>query len=131
MDDDDLQKIRQARMQELQQQQASSGGGGGGGSNGGGDKQQQEAEARKSIINQILTPEAVDRLNRIAMVKEERARDLENRFIMMARSNELRQRVTEDDLIAIINMMDKQKAEEGKVVFSRRKGGFDDDEDDW
>lgn len=65
------------------------------------------------------------------MVKEERARDLENRFIMMARSNELRQRVTEDDLIAIINMMDKQKAEESKVVFSRRKGGFDEEEDDW
>ncbi|KAH0607465.1 uncharacterized protein H6S33_002499 [Morchella sextelata] len=127
MDDDDLQKIRQARMQELQQQQQASNGGGGGGN----DKQQQEAEARKSIINQILTPEAVDRLNRIAMVKEERARDLENRFIMMARSNELRQRVTEEDLIAIINMMDKQKAEEGKVVFSRRKGGFDDEEDDW
>ncbi|KAI5846313.1 PDCD5-related protein [Morchella snyderi] len=129
MDDDDLQKIRQARMQELQQQQASSGGGGGG--SGGSDKQQQEAEARKTIINQILTPEAVDRLNRIAMVKEERARDLENRFIMMARTNELRQRVTEEDLIAIINMMDRQKADEGKVVFSRRKGSFDDEEDDF
>lgn len=63
------------------------------------------------------------------MVKESRARDLENRFIMMARSNEIRQRVTEEDLIAIINMMDEKKEKESKVVFSRRKGNWDEEDD--
>ncbi|CUS06736.1 unnamed protein product [Tuber aestivum] len=116
----DLQKIRQARMQELAQQ---------GQGEGGNDKKQQEDEARKSIISQILTPEAVDRLGRIAMVKESRARDLENRLIMMARSNQIRQRVTEEDLIALINAIDEKKTTEQKVVFSRRKGVLDDDDD--
>ncbi|RPB01451.1 DNA-binding TFAR19-related protein [Choiromyces venosus 120613-1] len=120
MDDDDLQKIRQARMQELAQQ---------GQGQGGSDKKQQEDEARKSIISQILTPEAVDRLGRIAMVKESRARHLESRLIMMARSNQIRQRVTEEDLIALINAIDEKKTTEQKVVFSRRKGAFDDDDD--
>ncbi|CAZ82253.1 unnamed protein product [Tuber melanosporum] len=120
MDDDDLQKIRQARMQELAQQ---------GQGQGGNDKKQQEDEARKSIISQILAPEAVDRLGRIAMVKESRARDLENRLIMMARSNQIRQRVTEEDLIALINAIDEKKTTEQKVVFSRRKGVLDDDDD--
>lgn len=64
------------------------------------------------------------------MVKESRARDLENRLIMMARSNQIRQRVTEEELIALINMLDEKKADESKIVFSRRKGGFDDDDDD-
>lgn len=64
------------------------------------------------------------------MVKESRARDLENRLIMMARSNQIRQRVTEEELIALINMLDEKKAEESKIVFSRRKGVIDEDDDD-
>ncbi|PWW72940.1 DNA-binding TFAR19-related protein [Tuber magnatum] len=120
MEDDDLQKIRQARVQELAQQ---------GQSQGGNNEKQQEDEARKSIISQILTPEAVDRLGRIAMVKESRARDFENRLIMMARSNQIRQRVTEEGLIDLINAIDEKKTTEQKVVFSRRKGILDDDDD--
>lgn len=64
------------------------------------------------------------------MVKESRARDLENRLIMMARSNQIRQRITDEELVALINMLDEKKADEGKIVFSRRKGVFDDDDDD-
>lgn len=87
-------------------------------------------DARKSIISQILTPEAGDRLGRIAMVKESRARDLENRLIMMARTGRIRQRMTEDDLIELMKEIDKKKDEEQKIVFSRRKGVLDDDDDD-
>jgi len=64
------------------------------------------------------------------MVKEERARDLESRLIMLARTNQLRQRVTEEELIKLIGMVDESKnKEEDKIVFSRRKGAFDDDDD--
>jgi len=126
-----LQRIRQARLQELSAQRGQQSGGGVGsigGAGGGDDKKLQEDEARKSLINQICTPEAVDRLGRIAMVKEERARDLENRLIMLARSNQLRQRVTEQELISLIGMMDEKK-DEHKIVFSRRKAVLDDDDD--
>lgn len=64
------------------------------------------------------------------MVKESRARDLENRLIMMARSNQIRQRITDGELVALINMLDEKKADESKIVFSRRKGVFDGDDDD-
>ncbi|KAK6522052.1 hypothetical protein TWF281_002621 [Arthrobotrys megalospora] len=130
MDDDDLQKIRQARLQQLQQEQ---GGSGGGQADQQGAQREAEAEARKSMLSQILTPEANDRLGRIALVKADRARDLENRLIMMARSGQIRQRITDTELRGMLESVSgaEGKKEEGKVVFRRRGGGFDDDEDDW
>ena len=86
------------------------------------------AEARKSILNQILEPEAADRLGRIRMVKEARANDVENRLIMLARSGQLRQKVSEDQLKEILNAMSERQEEE-KIVVSRRKGWDDDDDD--
>lgn len=65
------------------------------------------------------------------MVKEDRARDLEGRLLMLARSGQLRQRVTEDDLIKLIGMIDEQKKDEGKITFQRRKVALDDDDDDF
>ncbi|TGJ68197.1 hypothetical protein EYR41_007262 [Orbilia oligospora] len=130
MDDDDLQKIRQARLQQLQQEQGSSGGAQ---SDQQGAQREAETEARKSMLSQILTPEANDRLGRIALVKADRARDLENRLIMMARAGQIRQRITDTELRGMLESASgaEGKKEEGKVVFRRRGGGFDDDDDDW
>jgi programmed cell death protein 5 len=72
----------------------------------------------------------VDRLGRIAMVKEERARALETRLVMLARSGQLRERVTEEKLIEFMRMLDEQNKEDTKIVFSRRKAALDDDDDD-
>lgn len=126
MEDDDLAQIRKARLEQLKAQ-----GGGGGGSSGGGQeqKQQQESEARQSILSQILEPEAADRLGRIRLVKESRAQDVENRLIMLARSGQLRSKVTETQLKELLGAVAENKEEE-KIVVSRRKGGWDDDDDD-
>ncbi|KAF8242514.1 hypothetical protein K440DRAFT_528366, partial [Wilcoxina mikolae CBS 423.85] len=90
-------------------------------------------ESRKSVISQICTPEAVDRLGRIAMVKADRAQDLENRLIMLARTNQLRQRVTDEELVKLIGMVDESRKEkgggEGEIVFQRRRAAFDDEDD--
>ena len=87
------------------------------------------------MISQICTPEAVDRLGRIAMVKASRATDLESRLIMLARTNQLRSRVTDDELVRLIGMVDESKKKEGggdgEIVFQRRKAVFDDDDDDF
>jgi len=128
MEDDDLAQIRKARLEQLKAQ-------GGGGSSGGGagvggqDNNQQEVEARQSILNQILEPEAADRLGRIRLVKESRAADVENRLIMLARSGQLRQKITEDQLKDLLNQV-AEKEETKKIVVSRRKGGWDDEDDD-
>ncbi|KAI6877284.1 hypothetical protein D0869_10397 [Hortaea werneckii] len=131
MADSDLEAIRQARKQELQSQ-GGGGGGGGGGAQGGGDQQEQqknrEAEVRQSILSQILDPAAADRLGRIRLVKASRAEDVENRLIMLARTGQLRQRVTEEQLKDILNAVNEQQQETEKVTVQRRKGGWDDDD---
>lgn len=86
-----------------------------------------ESEARQSILSQILTPEAADRLGRIRLVKESRATDIENRLIMLARSGQLRQKVTEDQLKDLLNAV-AENEEKKKIVINRR-GGWDDDDD--
>ncbi|KAI9860005.1 MAG: hypothetical protein M1813_006352 [Trichoglossum hirsutum] len=123
MADADLEQIRKARLAQLQQQQS----GGSGARPQDDQRNQQEAEARQSILNQILDPEAADRLGRIRLVKESRATDVENRLIMLARSGQLRQKVTEGQLKEMLNAVAENKEEE-KIVISRRKGWDDDDD---
>jgi programmed cell death protein 5 len=67
------------------------------------------------------------------MVNAQRAEDVENRLIMLARSGQLRARVSEDQLKEILAAVAKQNEESGggggeKVVVQRRKGGWDDDD---
>jgi DNA-binding TFAR19-related protein (PDSD5 family) len=86
------------------------------------------ADARKAMLNQILHPEAADRLGRIRLVKEERATEIENRLIMLAQSGQIRQKVTEVQLKELLNAVADNKEEE-KIVVSRRKVWDDDDDD--
>lgn len=91
----------------------------------------QTAEARQSVLSQILHPEAADRLGRIRMVKEERATDVENRLIMLAQSGQLRQKVTEEQLKDLLNAVaENNSKKEEKIVINRRKGWEDEDDDD-
>jgi programmed cell death protein 5 len=66
------------------------------------------------------------------MVKESRATEVENRLIMMARSGQLRQKVTEEQLKELLGSLAEHERETGagldkmKVV---RRGGWDDDDD--
>ncbi|KAK4239343.1 PDCD5-related protein, partial [Achaetomium macrosporum] len=118
-------QIRQARLEQLKAQ-----GGAKASSSGSNQEQAQRqptAEARKSILNQILEPEAADRLGRIRLVKEQRATDIENRLIMLAQTGQLRQKVTEEQLKELLNAVADNKEEE-KIVVSRRKGWEDDDD---
>ncbi|BCS22914.1 DNA-binding protein [Aspergillus puulaauensis] len=133
MADAELEEIRRARLAQLQQQGGGPGGGPGPSEGGQEDQRKQvEAERRASILNQILEPEAADRLGRIRMVKESRAMDIENRLIMLAQTGQLRQKVTEEQLKQLLNAVaenQRKDEEEQKIVITRRKGGWDDDDD--
>lgn len=128
MDDAELEQIRKARLEQLKSQGGASSGGGSGGQSQAEAQQQQEAEARQSILNQILHPEAADRLGRIRLVKESRATDVENRLITLARTGQLRQKVTEAQLKELLAAVAENKEEE-KIVVNRRKGWDDEDDD--
>jgi programmed cell death protein 5 len=62
------------------------------------------------------------------MVKESHATDIENKLIMLARTGQLRAKVTEEQFIDLLNKLAEKKEEE-KIVISRRKSGWDDDDD--
>ncbi|KAH8719405.1 PDCD5-related protein [Phaeosphaeriaceae sp. PMI808] len=128
MSDEDLENIRRARLLQLQQQ-----GGGGQGQGESSDqdsRKQQEADQRTSILSQILTPDASDRLGRIRLVKESRATDIENRLIMLARTGQIRQKVDEKQLKEILGAVAEQsEREEQRIVVNRRGGGEEEDEE--
>ncbi|EOA85663.1 hypothetical protein ACJQWK_10736 [Exserohilum turcicum] len=128
MSDEDLEQIRRARLQQLQQQSGGRGSGGQGSEQE--SRKQAEADQRASILSQILLPEAADRLGRIRLVKESRATDVENRLIMLARTGQIRQKVTEEQLKEILGAVaEQQDKEEQKIVVNRRGGGWDDDDE--
>ncbi|KZZ86667.1 DNA-binding TFAR19-related protein [Ascosphaera apis ARSEF 7405] len=124
--------LTQARLAQLQQQQAPARPGqSAAGGQSSDERKAQEEQARQHILAQILEPAAADRLGRIRLVKESRATDLENRLIMLARTGQLRSKVSEAQLKEILAAVaDNERKEEEKIVISRRKGGWDDDDDD-
>lgn len=71
------------------------------------------------------------------MVNAQRAEDVENRLIMLARSGQLRQRIGEDQLKEILAAVAEQAQKAGggvsgsgigEVKTVRRKGGWDEDD---
>lgn len=62
------------------------------------------------------------------MVNAPRAEDVESRLIMLARSGQLRGRVSETQLKDILSALNEQQQEVEKVTVQRRKGGWDDDD---
>ncbi|KAH9923920.1 DNA-binding TFAR19-related protein [Epithele typhae] len=131
MEDPELAAIRASRMGQLQQQ-----GGGAGGAKGEDDgaKQQAEEQMRRDLLATVLDSAARERLARIALVSPERARQIEVILLRMAQSGQLRGKVSEEQLIDLLDQIDgaqsKTASGKGSIVFQRRKGGFDDD-DDW
>ncbi|GAA5916044.1 Sdd2p [Sporobolomyces salmoneus] len=158
--DGDLEAIRAKRMAELQG--SSSGGGpsssrlppgaapgaggaGAGGPGGAGGEDQAakmaaEEEQRRTIMRQILSNEARERLSRIGLVKPERARSIEQLLMRMAQSGQLRGRVSEEQLIDVLDQVEAMEKGQsgaggagsgskaaGKITFTR-KSAYDSDD---
>ncbi|KAK9464462.1 PDCD5-related protein [Lipomyces arxii] len=122
MDDKELQAIRQARLAEIQQRQPSKQD----------SNKQNEDDSRIEMITQILTPNARERLSRIRIVKQQRAKGVEDLLIQMARTGQIRARIDEDELISLLDQISKQETKENetKIVYQTRRYDDDLDEDD-
>lgn len=102
---------------------------------------QHEAQ-RESILEQILEPSAKVRIQRLHLVKKEKARAIEDTLITAATSGKLREKVTEEYLISMLEQISGGSSSGGdvgdnsgnfgkkKTVIQRRKYGVDDSDDE-
>ncbi|KAM0885937.1 hypothetical protein ACQ4PT_030001 [Festuca glaucescens] len=98
--DPELEAIRQRRMQELMGQR-----GGANPQSAGQQKAQEEAkqeaeERRQMMLAQILSSEARERLSRIALVKPDKARGVEDVVLRSAQTGGISEKVSEERLIS-------------------------------
>ncbi|KAF4614818.1 hypothetical protein D9613_002950 [Agrocybe pediades] len=95
-------------------------------------KREQEEQIRRDMLSTILDTAARERLSRIALVSAERSKQIEAILIRMAQSGQLRGRVSEEQLIDLLDQMEevqgKSSTKKPTIVYHRRKG-LDDDFD--
>lgn len=106
MGDDELSEIRRRRMEQLQRQAAEH------------QAMQEDVERQKRAesemqlaLMQVLEPEARERLNTIKLTKPEFARAIEQQLVMLAQSGRIRQKITDEQLKALLMQVAPPKKE--------------------
>ena len=100
-EDDELEEIRRRRMMEIQQEAQS---------RAVQDAQSRQVEAqRQSILRQILTPEARERLGRIELAYPEVAASVEDQLIALAQAGRVQQAIDDRTLQEILRRVVPKK----------------------
>ncbi|MDD4566932.1 DNA-binding protein [Methanoculleus chikugoensis] len=106
MVDDELTELRRRRMEQMQRQAI--------------DQQAMEDEAARqqqidaqirAALMEILEPEARERLNTIKLTRPEFAKAVEQQLVMLAQSGRVRQRITDEQLKALLAQLTPSKRE--------------------
>lgn len=106
-DDEDLERLRQKRLAELEAQQALQ------------DEavrrqasmEEEMAARRQAVMRRILTPEARDRIGRLRTAHPELAASVEDQLVALAQAGRLRDQVTDGDLRRILRQIAPRKRE--------------------
>ncbi|XP_020870729.1 DNA-binding protein DDB_G0278111 isoform X1 [Arabidopsis lyrata subsp. lyrata] len=130
MADPELEAIRQRRMQELMARQGMQGKQGNQ-QNPEQEKQQEDArreadERRQMMLSQVLSSQARERIARIALVKPEKARGVEDVILRAAQMGQIVEKVSEERLITLLEQINSQTSKQTKVTYQRRRGVDDD-----
>lgn len=85
--------------------------------------------ARNTTLNQLLTQEAMSRISGISLVKPERARNIEDVLLNMARSRQLGGKIDDQMLVGIIERMKAAApaTETPKITIIRKRCDSDED----
>ncbi|KAF7323112.1 NAD(P)-binding protein [Mycena chlorophos] len=93
-------------------------------------KRAQEEEMRRDVMATVLEAAARERLSRISLVSPERSKQIEALLLRMVQSGQLRGRVSENQLIDLLEQMEdageKSQPKKSTIVFQRRKDPDDD-----
>lgn len=81
------------------------------------------------MLNQIVSPEAREKIANIRLVKPERAAQVEALIINAARSGQLGSRVSEQQVKELLQQVTESTQKKTSVTIMRRRR-FDDDDDD-
>ncbi|CAN6553318.1 unnamed protein product [Malus baccata var. baccata] len=142
MADPELEAIRQRRMQELMAQHGA-GGSGGQQQNPEQHKANEDAkreaeERRQMMLSQIVSGEARERIARIALVKPEKARGVEDVILRAAQMGQIVEKnqsahcfifqVSEERLISLLEQINNQTTKQTKVTIQRRRSVLEDDD---
>lgn len=92
-------------------------------------KASQVEEQRKMILEQVCTQEALARLGRIRMVREDKAKAIEDSIVSMALSGRLPGKINEGKMIEILERGNSRvsSAPEGPISIQRKRYAFDSD----
>ena len=94
----------------------------------------QQEEQRKGILDQILDSAASDRLKRLNLVRKDKARAVEDSLVKAAMSGQLKNKVTDEQLIQMLEQVGGGEGGEGggrkAVQVQRRNYGMESDDDD-
>ncbi len=102
-DEKELEEIRRRKYEQVVQAQAGAAEEEG--------RRREIEEAKRTIIKQILTSEARERLNNIRMAKPEFAEQLENQLIALAQSGRLKSMINDAQLKEILRQIMPKKRE--------------------
>eukprot|EP00347_Sterkiella_histriomuscorum_P010914 403374441 len=94
------------------------------------EEQESIRQQKKAILQQILSNEARERLNNIAVVKPEKAEKLEMILIQNAQRGVFQGKVTEKQLIDVLEQINQKEQTEAPTIQFKRKRFDDDDLDD-
>eukprot|EP01132_Coremiostelium_polycephalum_P005984 gene5984-7455_t len=82
-------------------------------------------ERRQHIITQILTHDARERMSRIAMVKPDKARQIEDMLIRSAQTGQISEKVDEQKLISLLEQI---SGKEKKTTITMKRRTIEDDD---
>eukprot|EP00320_Phaeocystis_rex_P021748 CAMPEP_0119091238 /NCGR_PEP_ID=MMETSP1178-20130426/155608_1 /TAXON_ID=33656 /ORGANISM="unid sp, Strain CCMP2000" /LENGTH=131 /DNA_ID=CAMNT_0007074721 /DNA_START=43 /DNA_END=438 /DNA_ORIENTATION=+ len=86
-------------------------------------KKEQQESMRQDMLTRMMAPEAKERLNRISLVKPDKARKLEDMVLMMAQRNQLREALSDAQLKQMLEQISDSGGDDSrsKVVIDRRR----------
>ncbi|RZC12193.1 DNA-binding protein, partial [Glycine soja] len=92
------------------------------------DAKREAEERRQMMLSQILSAEARERLARIALVKPEKARGVEDFILRAAQMGQITEKVSEERLISLLEQINNQTTRQTKVTIQRRRSVLEDDD---
>ncbi|MEA1908643.1 MAG: DNA-binding protein [Euryarchaeota archaeon] len=102
----ELDAIKQRRLEQMQQQQMAQQQGAAAQQAA---QQQQVEEAKQSILRNILTPEAKERLTTVKIARPQLVEQVEMQLISLAQSGQLRTKIDDAKLKALLQQLQSKK----------------------